>query len=47
MGMAWMANLAFNTVDMLMLGVLSNPQQVGFTAPRIESSIRPSSPITC
>ena len=29
MGMAWMANLAFNTVDMLMLGVLSNPEQVG------------------
>jgi len=29
MGMAWMANLAFNTVDILMLGVLSNPEQVG------------------
>ncbi len=29
MGLAWMANLAFNTVDMLMLGVLSNPEQVG------------------
>jgi len=29
MGIAWMANLAFNTVDMLMLGVLSNTQQVG------------------
>jgi O-antigen/teichoic acid export membrane protein len=29
MGFAWMTNLAFNSVDMLMLGVLSNPQQVG------------------
>jgi O-antigen/teichoic acid export membrane protein len=29
-GIAWMTNLAFNSVDMLMLGVLSNPQQVGF-----------------
>lgn len=29
MGLAWMANLAFVTVDMLMLGVLSNPEQVG------------------
>jgi len=29
MGLAWMSNLAFNTVDMLMLGILSNPQQVG------------------
>jgi O-antigen/teichoic acid export membrane protein len=29
MGMAWLANLAFNTIDMLMLGVMSNPQQVG------------------
>ena len=29
MGLAWIANLAFNTVDMLMLGVLSNPEQVG------------------
>src|ERR1035438_3106529 len=29
MGLAWMANLAFATVDMLMLGVLSNPEQVG------------------
>jgi O-antigen/teichoic acid export membrane protein len=29
MGFAWLVNLAFNTVDMLMLGVLSNPQQVG------------------
>jgi O-antigen/teichoic acid export membrane protein len=29
MGLAWMSNLAFNTVDMLMLGVLSNPEQVG------------------
>lgn len=29
MGFAWIANLAFNSVDMLMLGVLSNPQQVG------------------
>ncbi len=29
MGIAWMTNLAFNSVDMLMLGVLSNPRQVG------------------
>ena len=29
MGIAWMTNLAFNSVDMLMLGVLSNSQQVG------------------
>ena len=29
MGLAWMSNLAFNTIDMLMLGVLSNPEQVG------------------
>jgi len=29
MGVAWITNLAFNSVDMLMLGVLSNPQQVG------------------
>ncbi|MGA9566599.1 MAG: polysaccharide biosynthesis C-terminal domain-containing protein [Candidatus Korobacteraceae bacterium] len=29
MGFAWMANLAFNSVDMLMLGILSNPEQVG------------------
>ena len=29
MGIAWMTNLAFNTVDMLMLGVLSDTHQVG------------------
>jgi O-antigen/teichoic acid export membrane protein len=29
MGLAWMSNLAFNTIDMLMLGVFSNPEQVG------------------
>lgn len=29
MGMAWLCNLAFNTIDMLMLGVMANPQQVG------------------
>ncbi len=29
MGLAWMANLAFNSVDMLMLGLMSNPQQLG------------------
>lgn len=29
MGVAWLANLAFNSVDMLMLGLMSNPQQVG------------------
>ena len=29
MGLASIANLAFSTVDMLMLGVLSNPEQVG------------------
>lgn len=30
MGLAWLCNLAFNTIDMLMLGIMSNPQQVGF-----------------
>jgi len=29
MGLAWFCNLAFNTVDMLMLGVMSDAQQVG------------------
>jgi O-antigen/teichoic acid export membrane protein len=29
MGLAWLGNLAFNSIDMLMLGVMSNPQQVG------------------
>ena len=29
MGLAWLCNLAFNTIDMLMLGVMSNPHQVG------------------
>jgi len=29
MGMAWLCNLAFNTIDVLMLGVMSSPQQVG------------------
>jgi O-antigen/teichoic acid export membrane protein len=29
MGVAWMGNLAFNSVDMLMLGLMSNTQQVG------------------
>jgi O-antigen/teichoic acid export membrane protein len=29
MGIAWFCNLAFNTVDMLMLGVMSNPHEVG------------------
>lgn len=29
MGLATMCNLAFNTIDMLMLGVMSHPQQVG------------------
>jgi len=29
MGVAWLGNLAFNSIDMLMLGVMSNPQQVG------------------
>src|SRR5579863_3558283 len=29
MGLAWLCNLAFNTIDMLMLGVMSSPQQVG------------------
>jgi O-antigen/teichoic acid export membrane protein len=29
MGVAWFCNLAFNTIDMLMLGVISNAQQVG------------------
>jgi O-antigen/teichoic acid export membrane protein len=30
MGLAWLCNLAFNTIDVLMLGLISNPQQVGF-----------------
>lgn len=29
MGLAWLCNLAFNTIDVLMLGILSNTQQVG------------------
>lgn len=29
MGLAWLGNLAFNSIDMLMLGLMSNPQQVG------------------
>ena len=29
MGLAWLGNLAFNTIDMLMLGVMSNAEQVG------------------
>jgi O-antigen/teichoic acid export membrane protein len=29
MGLAWLSNLAFVTIDMLMLGVMSNPEQVG------------------
>ncbi len=29
MGVAWFCNLAFNTIDMLMLGVMANAQQVG------------------
>ncbi len=29
MGVAWFCNLAFNTIDMLMLGVLSDAHQVG------------------
>ncbi len=29
MGLAWFGNLAFNTIDILMLGVMSNPEQVG------------------
>jgi O-antigen/teichoic acid export membrane protein len=29
MGVAWLCNLAFNTIDMLMLGIMSTPQQVG------------------
>ena len=29
MGLAWLGNMAFNTVDMLMLGAMSNPEQVG------------------
>ena len=32
MGLAWLGNVAFNTIDMLMLGIMSNPQQVGFYA---------------
>ena len=29
MGLAWLANLAFSTIDMLMLGLMSNPEQIG------------------
>jgi O-antigen/teichoic acid export membrane protein len=29
MGLAWLCNLAFNTIDMLMLGVMSTPHEVG------------------
>lgn len=29
MGLAWLGNMAFNTSDMLILGVLSDPQQLG------------------
>ncbi len=29
MGVAWFCNLAFNSIDMLMLGLMSNPRQVG------------------
>ena len=29
MGLAWLGNLAFATIDMLMLGILSGPEQVG------------------
>src|SRR5271165_1338491 len=29
MGLAWLCNLAFSSIDMLMLGVMSNAQQVG------------------
>jgi O-antigen/teichoic acid export membrane protein len=29
MGLAWLCNLAFNTIDLLMLGVMSNAEQVG------------------
>jgi len=29
MGLAWLCNLAFNTIDLLMLGLMSNPEQVG------------------
>ena len=29
MGVAWLCNLAFVSIDMLMLGIMSNPRQVG------------------
>ncbi|HLI62699.1 MAG TPA: oligosaccharide flippase family protein [Terriglobales bacterium] len=29
MGLAWLCNLAFNTIDMLMLGLMSNAHEVG------------------
>src|SRR5215472_15483951 len=29
MGLAWLGNMAFNTSDMLILGIFSNPQQIG------------------
>jgi O-antigen/teichoic acid export membrane protein len=30
MGLAWLFYLAFNTIDVLMLGLMSSPEQVGF-----------------
>ena len=29
MGVAWFCNMAFNSIDMLMLGILANPREVG------------------
>src|SRR5271157_13451 len=29
MGLAWLCNLAFNTIDVLMLGLMSNSEQIG------------------
>lgn len=29
MGLAWLSNLAFSTIDMLMLGLMSNAEQIG------------------
>jgi len=29
MGVTWISNMAFHSIDMLMLGVMSNPEQVG------------------
>ena len=37
MGVAWFCNLAFVSIDMLMLGIMSNPGRWGCIARRIAS----------